>query len=66
MTPYEKVFHTFVAELDRTVLLREAHTFYVNQVRIILGWTDLADSRLITEIRRLDQAYRTVVEPMKS
>lgn len=66
MTPYEKVFRTFVNELNRAALQREAHTFYVNQVRIILGWTDLSDSRLITEIRRLDQAYRTVVEPMKS
>lgn len=66
MTPYEKVFRAFVSELDGTDLMQQAHTFYVGQVSNILGWTDLSDSRLLTEIRRLDQAYRTVVEPMKS
>lgn len=66
MTPYEKVFRAYVSELDRTDLMQQAHTFYVGQVRNILGWTDLSDSRLLAEIRTLDSAFRTIVAPMKN
>ncbi|NGP62719.1 hypothetical protein FLT15_31625 [Paenibacillus thiaminolyticus] len=41
MNPYEKVFRAFVTNLDRSSLIREAHIFYVDQVRTILDWTDL-------------------------
>ncbi|BFH13387.1 hypothetical protein J6TS7_04160 [Paenibacillus dendritiformis] len=61
MTPYEKVFRAFVSELDGTELMQQAHTFYVGQVSNILGWTDLTDSRLLAEIRTLDNAFRTIV-----
>ncbi|BFH16357.1 hypothetical protein J6TS7_54720 [Paenibacillus dendritiformis] len=63
MTPYERVFlfRAFVSELDGSDLMQQAHTFYVGQVRNILGWTDLTDSRLLAEIRTLDNAFRTIV-----
>ncbi|BFH70582.1 hypothetical protein PsJ27TS7_45820 [Paenibacillus dendritiformis] len=61
MTPYEKVFRAFVSELDGSDLMQQAHTFYVGQVSNILGWTDLTDSRLLAEIRTLDNAFRTIV-----
>ncbi|WP_213471783.1 hypothetical protein, partial [Paenibacillus dendritiformis] len=58
---YEKVFRAFVSELDGSDLMQQAHTFYVGQVSNILGWTDLTDSRLLAEIRTLDNAFRTIV-----
>ncbi|BFH71200.1 hypothetical protein PsJ27TS7_52000 [Paenibacillus dendritiformis] len=61
MNPYEKVFRAFVSELDGSDLMQQAHTFYVGQVSNILGWTDLTDSRLLAEIRTLDNAFRTIV-----
>ncbi|PZM65824.1 hypothetical protein DOE73_09920 [Paenibacillus dendritiformis] len=62
MTPYERVFRAFVTDLEGADLMREAHKFYVGQVSNILCWTDLSDSRLLAELRTLDQAYRSIVE----
>ncbi|BFH15526.1 hypothetical protein J6TS7_65690 [Paenibacillus dendritiformis] len=63
MNPYEKVFRAFVTNLDRSSLIREAHIFYVDQVRTILNWTDLGDAKQLAEIRKLDSAFRLVVNP---
>lgn len=66
MTPYEKVFQEFVLHLSPERVAHESRIFYTGQVQRILSWTDLTDAKQLAEIRALDHAFRTIVEPAKN
>lgn len=62
MNVYEQVFAVYASALDPEELEHQSHVFYVSQVRIILGWTDLSDSEQLAKITALDNAFRVIVE----
>ncbi|PZM62006.1 hypothetical protein DOE73_29560 [Paenibacillus dendritiformis] len=64
MNAYETVFSGYVATLETVELERQSRAFYISQVQTILSWTDLTDAKQLAEIRALDHAFRTIVEPM--
>ncbi|EJW17564.1 hypothetical protein M5X00_16525 [Paenibacillus alvei] len=62
MNVYEQVFAFYASALDPEELEHMSREFYVSQVGIILGWTDLSDSEQLKKITALDYAYRVIVE----